>query len=174
MPFCWAKPACFDFFPYKLQGRILSTRGDGPHDACKADTAHKLCKNAGPKPFCWAKPACFDFSSSNYNLQGHIGAPVELLSLLIVKLTQFTNYAKILGQSHFAEPNRHVLTFFHRIIIFQDHVLSTGGVALTDAKLTKLTKLQPKASKLRQKNKAKNIHTCQWSFLHNDAHLRFA
>jgi hypothetical protein len=70
MPFCWAKPACFDFFPYKLQGRILSTRGDGPHDA---------------------------------------------------KLTKLTNCATMLGQSHFAEPNRHVLTFFIQFLLPGSH-----------------------------------------------------
>jgi hypothetical protein len=94
-------------------------------------------------------------------LQGHILSTRGVALPPDAKLTQLTNCAKMLGQSYFAEPNRHVLTFFHPIIIVQGHALSTGGVALTDAKLTKLTKLQPKASKLRQKNKAKNIFTCQ-------------
>ncbi len=56
---------------------ILSTRGDGPHDA-KLTYEHQW--SCSPS---WCK--------------AH---------------TQLTNYAKILGQSHFAEPNRHVLTFF--------------------------------------------------------------
>jgi hypothetical protein len=45
--------------------------------------------------------------------------------MLVQSKTQLANYAKMLGQSHFAEPNRHVLSFFHPNIIIQGHVLST-------------------------------------------------
>jgi hypothetical protein len=39
--------------------------------------------------------------------------------------------AKLPGQNHFAEPNRHVLTSLHPILICKvAYILSTGGVAL--------------------------------------------
>jgi len=33
----------------------------------------------GQNQFRWVELACFDFSSSNFNLQGYMLAPVELL-----------------------------------------------------------------------------------------------
>jgi hypothetical protein len=50
---------------------------------------------------------------------------------LLCLLPHSANYAKMLGQNHFAEPNWHVLTFLHPIFIWQDQILSTGGVALS-------------------------------------------
>jgi hypothetical protein len=41
-----------------------------------------------------------------------------------------TNYAKILGQNHAAQPNWDVLTFLQPILICKCHVLSTGRVWL--------------------------------------------
>jgi hypothetical protein len=38
--------------------------------------------------------------------------------------------ANFLGQNHFAEPNRHVLTFLHPIFSVQGHILSTTEDAL--------------------------------------------
>jgi 3'-phosphoadenosine 5'-phosphosulfate (PAPS) 3'-phosphatase len=44
-----------------------------------------------------------------------------LLHLLLAS----ANCTKLLGQNHFAEPNRHVLTFLHPIFSVQGHILST-------------------------------------------------
>jgi hypothetical protein len=58
-------------------------------------------------------------------------------------------------------PNLGLLDFFHPIIIFQGHLLSTHGVALTDAKAHKAHKASTQSFKTETKNKEKNIHTCQ-------------
>jgi hypothetical protein len=49
-----------------------------------------------------------------------------------VLCTSLGKCAKMLGQNHFIEPNQHVLTFLHPILICRiAHTEHTGGVALS-------------------------------------------
>jgi hypothetical protein len=41
-----------------------------------------------------------------------------------------TSFAKMLGQNHFAEPNRACFDFSSSNFLLQGHILSTGGAAL--------------------------------------------
>jgi hypothetical protein len=58
-----------------------------------------------------------------------------LWQLLLGFAGPFTSLSKLCknaGQNYFAEPNYHVLIFLHPILILQDHILSTDGVALNN------------------------------------------
>jgi hypothetical protein len=52
----------------------------------------------------------------------------QVLGFAVPSATSF-NCAKMLGKNRFAEPNWHVLTFLHSILVC--HILSSSGVALT-------------------------------------------
>ncbi len=105
-------------------------------------------------------------------LQGPIlSIGVDALRLCYAFLQAPANCAKMLGQKHFAEPNQHVLTFLHSILICSVTSEHQWSCSKMHGIYTKWNRLLRKTSQLKVRVKNLKVHTAKeasngWAHCH--------